>query len=166
MMNPLVDPVLDSDLLAHPKGLENLAAALAKEGPPSLQLRSPRDLPEFADFTSNEKMKMNFTSEEVNCQFSCRCTFFSPSSISVIQVISPQLNAPLALSRSSTDTSLWVGSISMPRSRVTFQYKYLVVNQLGILWEEERQHRIVFLKTDGDTITLEDQVASGVVQNS
>lgn len=164
LMNPLVDSVIGSDLLDHPKGFENPATELMKGGPPGLQANSSQNLQDLTNFTSNEKI--NFSNDEVTCQFSCRCTFFSPSSINVIQVISPQLAGPLALSRSSSDKALWIGSIRVPRSRVTFQYKYIVVNQLGILWEEERQHRIVFLKTDGDTIPLEDQVASGFVQNS
>jgi hypothetical protein len=159
-INPLVDPVLGADLLNAPKTMQASA-----QGPPGLQADASRGLPDLASFASNEGNTFE-TVDEVICQFTCRCTFFSPASIKVIQVISPQLDRPLSLARSPSDRSLWVGSINVPRDRVTFQYKYLVENQLGIMWEEERQHRIVYLKTDGDTILLEDTVDRGFVQDS
>lgn len=161
LMNPLVDTVLGSDLLDAPKTMDPPPV----QGPPGLPADTSRGLPDLGAFGINDANSFA-TVDEVICQFSCRCTFFSPASIKLIQVISPQLNGPLALSRSSSDRSLWVGSINVPRDRVTFQYKYLVENQLGIMWEEERQHRIVYLKTDGDTIPLEDKVDRGFVQNS
>ena len=44
-----------------------------------------------------------------------------------------------------------------------FHTKYVVENQLGIQWEEERQHRIIFLKTNSEVVSNDDTVESGFV---
>jgi hypothetical protein len=67
------------------------------------------------------------------------------------------------MERAHLDDSVWLACISLPRAHVTFRYKYVVENQLGIRWEEDRQHRIVFLKTNSETISNDDTIESGIV---
>ena len=128
------------------------------DAPPGLRMPPGNDFTPNGDFGG-----VSQTDTGLICQFTCRCTFLSPDSISTVKVHSPQLDAPFVMEQAHFDKTTWLACISVPRNKVTFSYKYFVENRLGICWEEERQHRIVYLKTDSSSVSLDDTIESGIV---
>lgn len=143
--------------LSHPPpGLSNSSSGVP-DAPPGLS-----GLEQSSSF-ENMGAQSSVCQDNLICQFSCRCTFLSASSIGSVKIQSPQLGEPFVMERAHLDDSVWLACISLPRAHVTFRYKYVVENQLGIRWEEDRQHRIVFLKTNSETISNDDTIESGIV---
>ena len=147
-------PSLPSDLL----GKSNSPATLPglTDAPPGLG-----GLKQNSSFDDNNNAALGL--DNLICQFSCRCAFLNDASIGSVKIHSPQLEEPFVMERAHFDESTWLACVSVPRAHVTFRYKYFVENQLGIQWEEDRQHRIVFLKTDSQAISNDDTIESGIV---
>jgi hypothetical protein len=163
-INPYTDPVVGYDVLDRPN-YSSLLSGSPREGPPAGGVTNSNNNSSNSN-SNNDKSVTQPNSDKVTLEFSCRCVFLSASSIQAIKVSSPALAEPFMMECMSNDESLFVGSIEISRAWVTFQYKYLVENQLGIVWEEERQNRIVFLKSDGATIPIKDTIQSGCIKES